>query len=120
MILSALGFTDAELSVSLVTDSQIAELAGSYGRSRQPTDVLAFAQQDVVGSPLAPTVLGDVVISLDTAERQAERRGRSLESELRDLLIHGILHLLGMDHELDADARGMRELERHLRWALDQ
>ena len=120
MILSALGFPDAELSVSFVSDPEIARLAGSYGREERPTDVLAFAQRDATGHPAAVDLLGDVVISLDTAERQAHRRRKPLDDELRQLLIHGILHLLGMDHELDEDARNMRELERHLRWTLDQ
>lgn len=120
MILSALGFTDAELSISFVADSEIAVLAGSYGRAPQPTDVLAFAQQEAPQPDGTSNLLGDVIISLETAARQAARRRTSLEVELRDLLIHGVLHLLGMDHERDADARNMRALERHLRWTLDQ
>ena len=119
MILSALGFPDAELSISLVSDSEIADLAGGFGRERRPTDVLAFAQQDAAANPVGADLLGDVVISLETAERQARRRRKTLDDELRDLLIHGVLHLLGMDHEDGDDARNMRELERHLRWTLD-
>ena len=70
------------------------------------------------GAEFRGDALGDVIISVDTAARQARERGVSLGAELRDLLIHGILHLLGMDHERDSDARHMRSLEDHLRWTL--
>ena len=61
----------------------------------------------------------DLLISVDTAEGQARRARRPLDAELRDLLIHGVLHLLGMDHETSrADARSMRALEEHLRWEI--
>ena len=114
-----MGFLDVELSVTLTTDTEIAELAGAYGRPARPTDVLAFAQHDGDGG--APGgLLGDVVISLETAERQAKSRRVALDRELCDLLIHGILHLLGMDHKRQPDRRNMRELEDHLRWTLRQ
>ena len=114
-ILSALGFLEAELSVSLTSDSEIAELAGRYGRPAAPTDVLAFAL--VEGGYEGPC-LGDVIISIDSAERQARARKVDLDQELRDLLIHGVLHLMGLDHQSAADTRAMRALEGHLRWQL--
>jgi rRNA maturation RNase YbeY len=114
-----LGCPDGELSLTLVRDPEIAELAGRYGRAHKPTDVLAFSQLEGPGAAHRGSALGDVVISLDTAERQARERGVSLDDELRDLLIHGVLHVLGMDHERSpADAREMRALESHLRWLL--
>src|SRR5262245_17211182 len=116
-ILGALGWTEAELSVSLVDDGEIARLAGAYGRRPRATDVLAFAQREGPGRGSA-RVLGDVVISLDTARRQAARRGVPLDRELRVLLVHGCLHLLGMDHLRAGDRARMRALERHLRWEL--
>lgn len=117
-ILGALGFHEAELSVTLTTDDAIAQIAGDFGRDRWPTDVLAFSLLEGPGAEFRGDALGDVIISVDTAERQARERGVTLGAELRDLLIHGILHLLGMDHERDTDARRMRSLEDHLRWTL--
>ena len=113
-----MGFHEAELSVTLTSDDAIAQIAGDFGRERRPTDVLAFALLDSPGAEFRGDALGDVIISVDTAARQARERGVSLGAELRDLLIHGILHLLGMDHERDSDARHMRSLEDHLRWTL--
>jgi probable rRNA maturation factor len=112
-----LGSTDAELSVSLVDDLEIARLAGDYGRRRRATDVLAFSQREGQGRG-TERCLGDVVISLDTARRQAVRRRIPLDRELRTLLIHGCLHLHGLDHLRRGDRARMRALERHLAWEL--
>ncbi len=115
-----MGFPDAELSITLVCDSEIAELAGRFGRARAPTDVLSFSLLEGPGREFAGDGLGDVVISLETAERQARRRRVPLDRELEDRLIHGVLHLVGLDHERADDARNMRTLEEHLRWTLAQ
>lgn len=93
----------------------MAALAGRFGREPRPTDVLAFSMLEGPGAEHRGHTLGDVVISLDTAARQAAEAGRPLAHELRDLLIHGVLHLLGLDHEEPADRRRMRELEAHVR-----
>ena len=116
----ALGFPDAELGLTLARDAEIAELAGHYGRPARPTDVLAFALADGGRAELCGDLLGDVIVSLDTAERQARRRRVSLERELGELVIHGVLHLLGMDHLRSDDAHNMRTLERHLRWLVEE
>ncbi|MCP4003295.1 MAG: rRNA maturation RNase YbeY [bacterium] len=113
-----MGFLDAELSITLVADAEMAEIAGRFGRQPRPTDVLAFSMLEGPGSEHRAECLGDVVISLPTAERQARENRRSLAFELRDLLIHGTLHLVGMDHEYGPDTRSMRELEAHLRWEI--
>jgi probable rRNA maturation factor len=113
-----LGFLDSELGITLVDDARMAELAGTYGRRPEPTDVLAFSMLEGEGSDHRGHLLGDVVVSIDTAERQARARRVSLDAELRDLVIHGILHLIGLDHERAVDARQMRQLEAHLRWEL--
>jgi rRNA maturation RNase YbeY len=115
-----LGSTDAELSVTLVGDAEIAALAARYGRPPRATDVLSFPLAEGPGARHAGLALGDVVISLDTAKRQAARRGVALERELRDLLVHGVLHVLGMDHVRRPDRVRMRALERHLAWELDR
>lgn len=104
--------------MTLVDDLEITRLAAEYGRRPRATDVLSFALAEGPGAEFAGGVLGDVVISLDTAKRQAAARGVSIASELDDLLIHGCLHLLGMDHLRAADRERMRALEAHLRWEL--
>jgi probable rRNA maturation factor len=114
-----LGSTDAELSITLVSDPEMARIAGRFGRPARPTDVLAFALREGPGAAHRGACLGDVVISVERAEAQARSRGRPLDAELRDLVIHGVLHLLGMDHETGSgDARRMRALEEHLRWEI--
>lgn len=118
--LDALGYADTELSVTLVSDAAMAELAARFGREERPTDVLAFSLLEGAGAEFRGDCLGDVVVSVETAERQARARGASLDDELRDLVIHGILHVLGMDHENQGDARRMRALEDHLRWELSR
>ena len=105
----------AELSVSLVDDLEMRRLNAAYRHRDQPTDVLAFAMREGDGAALHPHVLGDVVISLDTAARQAAARGVAVAAEVRLLLTHGILHLLGYDHERSpADARSMFRRQREL------
>jgi len=115
-----LGRLDAELSIRLVSDAEIAELAGGFGRARRPTDVLAFPTREGIGSEFSGPLIGDVVLSVPTAARQAAERGVSLECELIVLLTHGVLHLLGMDHEEKTDWQVMRSLEAHVAWALQQ
>ena len=92
---------DAELSILLVDDPQIAVLNKNYLNRSGPTNVIAFPMQegDFVG--VSPNLLGDVVISIDTAEREALTAEIHPEERFLELLIHGILHLLGYDHEND-------------------
>jgi probable rRNA maturation factor len=110
----------AELAVSLVSDAEIHELNRNYRGKDRPTDVLAFAMREGAAVPDHANLLGDVVISLDTAARQARQRRRTLAEEIRILLVHGVLHLLGYDHEKSAgEARRMQAMERRLRKLLD-
>jgi len=103
---------DAELSVALVDDAEIHRLNRDYRDKDRPTDVLAFPMGDTDGDE---QLLGDVVISLDTAIRQAAERDAPVAEEVRVLLVHGFLHLLGYDHERGpADARKMLQLQRKL------
>lgn len=109
-ILTAVGEANAELSVELVGDARIRRLNRDYRRQDRATDVLAFPIREAVlpqGKGPATNMLGDVVISLPTAVRQAREVGRSIDVELATLLIHGMLHLCGYDHE-----RGPREAAR--------
>jgi len=115
-VLRDMGLTDTELSVVFVDDDEMQRLNAAYRSLDRPTDVLAFAMTEGAFGDLNPQLLGDVVISTQTAQRQAERAGRSGDDELDALLVHGILHLIGYDHERSAaDARTMRNQERRLR-----
>ncbi len=116
-LLRGLRLDRAELSVVLVSDREMQALNRRWRRRDRPTDVLSFAQREGAGG--APDgLLGDVVISLDTARRQAREQGESLGREADRLLVHGLLHLLGYDHERSAsEARRMQRRERALaRW----
>lgn len=101
--LSKLGY--AEVSLSLVPDAEMRELNRRFRRKDRPTDVLSFPLEE------GRRHLGDVVISLDTARRQAKEGGWPLSVELRRLLAHGLLHCAGHDHEAPGDARRMQRAE---------
>ena len=100
LILRVLGVENSELSILLTDDEEVRELNRAYRGKDIPTDVLSFPICEEVAGRL---ILGDVVISLDTAERQAEELGHTLEDEVSRLLAHGIIHLLGYDHELGGE-----------------
>jgi probable rRNA maturation factor len=102
---------DYEVSLRLVDDGAIHALNRNYRGKNKPTDVLAFAQRDSATGPDAG-LLGDIVISVDTARRQA-RRG--LYRELMHLASHGLCHLLGYDHRDDAEEREMNARAQALR-----
>ncbi|MBO8141428.1 MAG: rRNA maturation RNase YbeY [Firmicutes bacterium] len=111
----------AEVSVTFVDDSAIRELNRDYRGKDAATDVLSFPlwepddirliREDPRRFPERPLPLGDVVISLETAARQAEEYGHSLGREVAFLCVHGVLHLLGYDHEDDAGRHLMRARE---------
>ena len=107
-MLRALKLPRAELSVLLCDDATIHALNRDYRKKDKATDVLAFALREGEWGHLAGDALGDVIISLDTATRQARERGAASRDEVRMLLAHGLLHLLGWDHQTDADDRRMR------------
>lgn len=98
--LEVLGLNKSELSIVLVSDAQIKRLNKLYRNKDKPTDVLSFPIGEKVNGWL---ILGDIVISVDTARRQAQELGYSLEEELKRLLVHGLVHLLGYDHELGGE-----------------
>jgi probable rRNA maturation factor len=117
-LLETLNCQTCDLSVLIVDDVRIHRLNARYRGIDRPTDVLAFAMREGPFAHLQAQILGDVVISAETATRQARARRHSLAEELTRLLIHGTLHLLGYDHEVSAaDARLMRAQEREL-WKL--
>ena len=101
---------DYEVSVLLTDDPRMTELNREYRGINAPTDVLAFAMREGEDSEMvAPNMLGDVVISLETAERQAITEKHSLEEEVSFLTVHGVLHLLGYDHQTEKEAAVMFE-----------
>jgi probable rRNA maturation factor len=124
-VLESLRLRESEVTVCLVSDAAMARLNRAFRGKRGPTDVLSFPAN---GAPpkrrtrragkhragIAPAFyLGDIAISLETARRNARRFSRDLPEELRVLILHGVLHLAGYDHEID---RGrMERLEGRLR-----
>ena len=109
---------EVELSVALVSDPEIAVLNERYRDVAGPTDVLSFSLVEGDHADRRGRMLGDVVIAIGTASRQAKRARHSLDDELARLLIHGVLHLLGHDHAQPAETRRMRSEERRLWRAL--
>ena len=106
-ILSALELSDRELSLTLVGDRAMARLnRETFGR-RGPTNVIAFPLDDTPSPGGPPALLGEVVISLATTRRQAQKFGWPWQELLDFFLIHGILHLLGYDHEAPAASARM-------------
>lgn len=112
-MLAKLKLTKVELSLALVNDPTIHALNKEWRRKDKPTDVLAFPLLDPV-PPKPVGMLGDVIISIDTARKQAKQHRRSLLDEVTMLLAHGLLHLLGHDHRTDEEEREMNARTREL------
>jgi probable rRNA maturation factor len=106
-MLRALKLSRAELSILLCDDREIHALNRTHRKKNKPTDVLAFAMHEGEEFPGGSALLGDIVISLDTARRQARDHGQSLWAEVTMLLAHGLLHLIGYDHRDDAEEAEM-------------
>jgi len=98
-ILANLGLPEAELSLLLVDDRQIQELNHRFLGRDKPTNVLAFSMREGEYASLHPHLLGDLVISIETAKRQSKQSGLNEMEMITLLVIHGILHLLGYEHE---------------------
>jgi len=117
-MLSQVGESAAELGLTFIGDRHMRRLNHRFRNKDRATDVLAFATREARlphGVDLSARLLGDVVISVPTAMRQAKEARRSLDQELVALMIHGILHLCGYDHERsDSEARRMKRRERIL------
>lgn len=105
-----MGYTDAELSIVVVDDEEMARINLEYRQVDSTTDVLSFPMQEGEFGEICPEMLGDVVISAPTAQLMSTENNCPLPSVLDLLLVHGILHLLGYDHETgEEDARRMKE-----------
>ncbi|NKE72064.1 rRNA maturation RNase YbeY [Nitrospiraceae bacterium HYJII51-Mn-bac16s-1-B09] len=114
-ILSLQKLDHAEMGIILVNNRQIRVYNRDYRKKDQPTDVLSFPMREGVGGELHPDFLGDVMISLERSAEEAILYGRSRREQLLILLIHGVLHLLGYDHERSPkEERRMQRRERLL------
>jgi probable rRNA maturation factor len=111
-VLKAMSENDAELSLVLVNDMYISNLNWKYRRNNSATDVLAFPMRD--SRRLSGVILGDVVISVETAKREAKKRKKDLQDELNLYFVHGILHLLGYDDEKIRARKKMKLKEKEL------
>ena len=110
---------DAEVSVLLIGDGGMRTLNRRYRGKDRTTDVLSFPLREGKFSRVQPHLLGDIVISVPAAARQAKAAGETLLNEIDRLLVHGFLHLLGYDHERgEVEARRMEARERRLRGTL--
>ncbi|RNC68925.1 MAG: rRNA maturation RNase YbeY [Desulfuromonadales bacterium] len=121
-ILSVLGYPDSELSVVVTGDLGIRRINRDYLGKDRPTNVISFAMTEGEFGDINPATLGDVIISADTAAREAEEGGISFWSRLCFLLLHGILHITGYDHERsgEEEARRMEAKEREVFAILEQ
>ena len=107
-MLVALQLKDSEVSIVITNDAQIQILNRDYRGFDKPTDVLAFSMREGEFASVSGDVLGDVIISVPTAKRQAKAAKRPLVDEVTMLLAHGILHLLGWDHDTRAKEKKMK------------
>ncbi|MFC4411084.1 rRNA maturation RNase YbeY [Chungangia koreensis] len=105
---------DTEISLTFVTNEEIKEINREYRGKDSPTDVISFAMEEqgegeieIIGEESMPTVLGDIIISIERAKEQAEEYGHSYKRELGFLTVHGFLHLLGYDHMNEEDEKEM-------------
>jgi len=112
LVLKAMGESKAELSLVLVNDMYIRNLNWKYRRKDSATDVLAFPMRD--SRRLSGVILGDVVISVETAAKEAKKRKKDLQDELDLYFVHGILHLLGYDDEKPRARKKMKDKEKEL------
>ncbi len=111
-LLNELGREDGEVSVLIVDDEQIQAINSDYLERDRPTNVISFAMTEGLGGALHPELLGDIIISAETAARDAVAGGLQLMDEMEFLLIHGLLHLLGYDHENTSQEEAARMIRK--------
>jgi probable rRNA maturation factor len=128
-ILREVKFADAEVSIAFVSDAEISKWNQNYRNKKGPTDVLSFpalskrraqrhARRKQTGGVNAKSTggfLGDIAIAPETARRYAKKNGRTLDNEIRILMLHGVLHLMGYDHDNKSDYGQMNRIEQKLR-----
>ena len=107
----ALSISHAEVCVALSSDEQVAELNGSYRGKFKATNVLSFPAVPMLPVDGEPRFLGDIVLALETLQREADDLGVPLAHHMQHLVVHGLLHLVGYDHQTDEEAKEMESLE---------
>ncbi|WP_117237090.1 rRNA maturation RNase YbeY [Thermus sediminis] len=112
-LMDELGVGDKAVTVILTGDRRLRALKRAWWGEDEATDVLSFPHYEP-GDPFVPPHLGDIWISLDTAQRQAEARGASLEEEVLVLAAHGLWHLLGHDHGREEGWEGFRQVQERI------
>ncbi|MEI4481947.1 MULTISPECIES: rRNA maturation RNase YbeY [unclassified Phyllobacterium] len=105
---------DSELSLVFTDDAAIKELNNDWRDKDKPTNVLSFPAFPIKPGQAPGPMLGDIVIALETVVREAEDEEKSFDHHLTHLIVHGVLHLLGYDHETDDEAEEMEQLERKI------
>ncbi len=113
-VLRAMNLEKAQVSISVVGDDEMARLNGQYLGRPWTTNVMAFSQVEGEGGSVTPNLLGDVVICGDTCLREAQEAGMDFRERFLELLVHGILHLLGRDHEGGEKERSSMEEEEEM------
>jgi len=108
------GDDPCEIAVLLTSDAQVRDLNGKWRGQERPTNVLSFPLAADGAPPGEPRLLGDVVLAFETVLDEAGAKGLPLGDHASHLVVHGVLHLLGFDHQSDAEADGMEELERRV------
>lgn len=105
---------ESELSLVFADDAQVRALNRDWRGKDEPTNVLSFPAMPLPPGGELPPLLGDIVLAAETVRREAEAEGRPFESHLAHLVVHGLLHLLGHDHEEDGQAEIMEDVERRV------
>lgn len=113
-LLKELGFKDSEVSLLLVDDNQIREINRKYLNRDRPTNVISFAMNEGAFGDVHPEILGDIILSVETAARDAIACNVDFMDEVEFLLIHGLLHISGYNHENveSSEAEKMKKRER--------
>jgi probable rRNA maturation factor len=102
----------SELSVVFTDDAHVRELNAGWRGKDKPTNVLSFPAFPASGGGALPPMLGDIVLAAETVAREAALESKPLENHISHLVIHGLLHLLGYDHETETEAEAMEAIER--------
>ncbi|MEM5502812.1 rRNA maturation RNase YbeY [Ahrensia kielensis] len=102
---------ESELSLVLTNDAEVQGLNAAWRKKDKPTNVLSFPAFEIEAGQKPGPMLGDIVLAYETVKREAEQESKSFEDHTSHLIVHGLLHLLGYDHENDTEAEHMEGLE---------
>jgi len=111
--------TPSELSIVLADDALVQGLNKQFRHQDKPTNVLSFPLGDDGVAPDGGRLLGDVILAFETSAREAADQGKPLAAHTAHLIVHGVLHVMGFDHDADAEAEAMESLEREILATLD-